>query len=375
LLQRFRDHQRTDPVTPAYDRCGWPRPWRDPDVYDQALELRRCHPTWGAGLIRVVLHERWPQRALPSTRTLRRWFSQAGLGPAPRGRKPMQHRPRATRAHAVWQMDAAEQLRLQTGEQVSWLRLTDECSGAVLGTKVFAVGRWSQVEPGAVQAQLRRAFTRWGRPYQLRVDNGAPWGSKGDLPTPLALWLIGLDIAVLWNPPRQPRQNAVVERSQGVGQQWTEPQNCASAAELQQRADRMDRLQREAYPSVGGRSRLQAYPELVHSGRTYTPAWEARHWSLKLVLDYLSGYAVPRRVDHKGEIWLYDRSYWVGKPWVGQTIYVTVDPQTGEWLYQDHRGGVIRRNASPELTPEAIRGLSFGKSRHRPPRGPRKRPH
>jgi hypothetical protein len=344
-------------------------------VYDQALELRRCHPTWGAGLIRVVLHERWPQRALPSTRTLRRWFSPAGLGPAPRGRKPMQHRPRATRAHAVWQMDAAEQLRLQTGEQVSWLRLTDECSGAVLGTKVFAVGRWSQVEPGAVQAQLRRAFTRWGRPYQLRVDNGAPWGSKGDLPTPLALWLIGLDIAVLWNPPRQPRQNAVVERSQGVGQQWTEPQNCASAAELQQRADRMDRLQREAYPSVGGRSRLQAYPELVHSGRTYTPAWEARHWSLKLVLDYLSGYAVPRRVDHKGEIWLYDRSYWVGKPWVGQTIYVTVDPQTGEWLYQDHRGGVIRRNASPELTPEAIRGLSFGKSRHRPPRGPRKRPH
>src|SRR4029077_2057694 len=30
-----------------------------------------------------------------------------------------------------------EHIRIQTGEEVSWLRLTDECSGAVLWTAVF----------------------------------------------------------------------------------------------------------------------------------------------------------------------------------------------------------------------------------------------
>lgn len=369
LLQRFR--RRPEGLAPAYDRCGWPRPWPDPAVYQQALELRRLHPGWGAGLIRVVLRERWPKAVLPSTRTLRRWFSRAGLGPAPRGRKPSPPRDRATRVHDVWQMDAVEQLRLRDGRRASWLRLTDEFSGAVLHTKAFAVGRWSQVDAAAIQGELRQAFTRWGRPQRLRVDNGSPWGSKGDLPTGLALWVVGLEVAVIWNPPRQPRRNAVVERSQGVSQQWVEPQTCADAAELQRRLDRMDRIQREVYPGVAGRSRLERHPELAHSGREYTPAWEARHWDLRRVLHDLAEYAVPRRVDQKGEIWLYDHSYWVGKPWVGQVIYVSVDPQTGEWVYQDHRGGVIRRHTAPELTQEAITSLRFGTSRYRPPRGKR----
>jgi hypothetical protein len=43
---------------------------------------------------------------------------------------------------------------------------------------------------------LRRAFADWGRPERFRVDNGVPWGSWGDLPTDLALWLIGLGVGV-----------------------------------------------------------------------------------------------------------------------------------------------------------------------------------
>jgi hypothetical protein len=90
-----------------------------------------------------------------------------------------------------------------------------------------------------VQAALRRAFARWGRPQALRVDNGTPWGATGGLPTERALWLLGLGVRVLCNPPRRPQRNGVVERSQGVGQRWGEPHSCASAAaaELQARLD------------------------------------------------------------------------------------------------------------------------------------------
>ncbi|MBV8318944.1 MAG: DDE-type integrase/transposase/recombinase, partial [Planctomycetaceae bacterium] len=71
-----------------------------------------------------------------------------------------------------------------------------------------------------MQAMLRRIFQRWGLPDRLRVDNGHPWGSQNDLPTDLALWLIGLGVNMIWNKPRCPQMNGVVERSQGVTQQW-----------------------------------------------------------------------------------------------------------------------------------------------------------
>ena len=108
-----------------------------------------------------------------------------------------------------------------------------------------------------VQRELRAAFGRWGCPQQLRVDNGKPWGSWSDLPPALALWLIGLGIELVWNPPRQPQYNGVVERSQGTAKRWAEPERCATVAELQERLRADDALQREHYPFQGGRSRWE----------------------------------------------------------------------------------------------------------------------
>jgi hypothetical protein len=66
------------------------------------------------------------------------------------------------------------------------------------------LGTWSKVSPDAVREQLRSAFARWGLPVLMRVDNGAPWGSWGDWPTDLSLWLIGLGVGLHWNNPRSP---------------------------------------------------------------------------------------------------------------------------------------------------------------------------
>src|SRR5438270_9705539 len=109
------------------------------------------------------------------------------------------------------------------------------------------LGAWSKVPPRAVREPLRRAFARWGQPRQLRVDNGVPWGSWGDFPTDLSLWLIGLGVAVHWNNPRSPQENGVVERSQGTSNRWCEPWRSESLEDLQERLDRIDGLYRETY--------------------------------------------------------------------------------------------------------------------------------
>src|SRR5512135_2208843 len=54
LLRRFRCGGQAA-VQPSYDRCGATTPKLPELIVQAALGLRREHPTWGAGLIRVML--------------------------------------------------------------------------------------------------------------------------------------------------------------------------------------------------------------------------------------------------------------------------------------------------------------------------------
>jgi transposase len=138
FLQRFR-HRGRDGILPDY-RGPAATGAAPPEVVQAAVRLRRDHPTWGAGLIRVQLLLEAPGQPAASERTLQRWFVRAGLSPAPAGRPPRVDLDRATSPHETWQMDAKEHIRLYNNDEVSWLRLIDECSGAALWTAVFPPG-------------------------------------------------------------------------------------------------------------------------------------------------------------------------------------------------------------------------------------------
>jgi hypothetical protein len=212
---------------------------------------------------------------------------------------------------------------------------------------------------------LRELFAQWGRPQQLRVDNGVPWGSHGDLPTDLVLWLAGLGVAVKANRPRRPQDNGVVERSQGTGKRWSEPATAADAVELQARLDRFDRLQREQYPYRRQPSRLAAHPELAHSGRAYCRAEEDAAWSLEQVQDLLTHYVVPRRVDCAGNVSVYNRNYYVGKAYTGQSVSVRYEPQQQAWQFLDADSHLRNQQPAPNLTRDHLLTLTVSRRRLR----------
>ena len=293
----------------------------------------------------------------PSARTLQRGLRRADLAPAPAGRPAKGSTPRATLPHDAWQMDAKELIKLNHGDLVSWLRLVDECSGAVLQTVVFPPREMESSPPADVRDQLRRAFARRGLPGSIRVDNGSPWGSKGDFPTELALGLIGLGIGMIWNTPNRPQENGVVERSQGTGDRWCEPGTCAAPAELQTRLDRMDQLHREVYPYRDRLSRLAYYPGLAHSGRPYAPESEADLWDWNRVTTHLSGYVATWQVSRTGMVSIYNRGYYVGRVFQGQEVYVTFDPETNEWVFSDAVGRELRHKTAKEISPECVMAL------------------
>lgn len=122
-------------LRPHYERCG-PRGPRAPAVHAAALALKREHPTWGAGLIRVELAHQFPAETMVQARALQRWFRAAGLQ-RPRAKQPPVVRQRGREAHAVWEVDAKERLRLADGSGASVLTVTDEATGALLGLPPF----------------------------------------------------------------------------------------------------------------------------------------------------------------------------------------------------------------------------------------------
>ncbi len=148
LVRRFAQRGQNG-LEPDYDRCKTKKIPTDSDEFQKATEMRKQHPMWGGGLIRVVLQEQG-EDACPSARTLQRWFRRSTLSPAPPGRRPDSDDRRAHHPHDVWQMDAVDQLRLASGQQVSWLRLVDECSGVVLQTTIFPP---AFLEPGPTSSR------------------------------------------------------------------------------------------------------------------------------------------------------------------------------------------------------------------------------
>ncbi len=219
-------------------------------------------------------------------------------------------------------------------------------------------GYFAQVPPGRVQAELRAGFARRGLPEAIQFDNGNPWGSCGDLPTPLASWLIGLGLRVAWIPPRAPQDTGVVERSQAAAKNWAEPERCHSPEELQARPEAEDRVQREGYPHAGPASRPAAYPGSAHSGRPFDAAWERAHRSWGAVLAHLAGVPVVRRVDGSGKIGLYHEEMYVGTVDRGKEVVVQFDAGSAEWSVSDRAGVELCRRPLTQFDAAGLCRLS-----------------
>jgi hypothetical protein len=229
--------------------------------------------------------------------------------------------------------------------------------------RFFPLGAWSAVGPARARDALRDLFADWGLPGGLRLDNGAPWGSPSDLPTDLALWLIGLGVAVHHNRPRHCQANGRVERGHGVLGAWAEPATQADAAALQAALTAACRLQREAYPAVRGMSRAAASPALMCGGRPFDPAREAAAFDERRVWRFLAERRWTRRVDKAGQISVYNRALGVGKPWQGQEVALQFDAAAVAWVVRDAQGAELARHPALELSRQRILALDVSHKR------------
>ena len=198
-------------------------------------------------------------------------------------------------------------------------------------------------------------------PKAIRVDNGDPWATRSDLPSALALWLIGLDVQVILNRPHHPTDNGIVERHQGVLAGWVEPHRASDRADFQQQLAAAIHMQQERYPAIHGLSRLQAFPDLLHNPRAYRPELEDQLWSWERVALWLSQRVWRRRVDKVGRISWFSSAYSVGRAHAGQDVLIRFDPAQHHWIIETEAGKCLKRYPNLEITPERILAFAISK--------------
>lgn len=233
--------------------------------------------------------------------------------------------------------------------------------GRCWGQGFFPQARANQIEGHEVQTLLRHCFEQWGLPKAIRVDNGDPWATRSDIPSALALWLVGLGVKLLLNRPRHSTDNGIVERDHGVLANWVEAHKAPHRQGLQAQLNWAMTMQRERYPSLAGQSRLQAHPDLRCNPRRYCQSEEAQPWQLQRVDEFMAQSVWTRRGDKIGRVSLFSAAYSVGRAYAGQEVLIHFDPSQREWVIEDAQGQLLKRYPCQEMTPDRILNFNLAK--------------
>lgn len=123
-------------LKPLYGNCGKSKPNRRNWAYRSILWLRRLHPYWGAPLMHLKMSQKYPNRQIPSIRTLQYWFKWSSTGLC-HNTHPKEEVEWAKSPHDIWQTDAKEQGKLLDYSPYCWLTITDEKSGGLIQAPLF----------------------------------------------------------------------------------------------------------------------------------------------------------------------------------------------------------------------------------------------
>ena len=151
--------------------------------------------------------------------------------------------------------------------------------------------------------------------------------------------MIGLGIKVIWNKPRSPKENAKVERSQGVMARWTEFKKCHDTFDLQQRLWEEANFYNYHFPIRGfeNKTRKEQFPKLAFTGQK----WNPKNFKLNRMLTFLSKGSWKRTVSKVGQIPMYNKRFSVGMPYKHQTVSIKLCPDKNTWEVFDPLGILI----------------------------------
>ena len=305
------------------------------EVKEAILHLRKLHPGWGPNTLLAALKmdARWRDQPLPSRACIAALLKQAGLTRRYQPHHDLIQPPQVplNMPHQEWQMDAQGITRVEGVGKVSLITIVD----VVSRLKAESYPSLETTNPALpdYQLTLRRAFLTYGLPETLTLDHGTVFydnTTPSPCPTRLHLWLLALGVQVRFTRKRCPTDHAIIERTHQtmtaqalLGQAY--PSHSSLWAGLDERRDVLNRH----LPSrvLSHKPPLEAYPQAMHSGRSYRPEWEEELLSLEKVCSYLAQGRWFRSVRSNGFFGLGGYQYYLGKHFAQRSVAIRFDPE------------------------------------------------
>lgn len=328
-------------------------------------ELRLAQPGWGPQTLRLALAADprfMDDVGLPSRARIAAYLKAEGLTRRYQRHSELPQPPDTPpqAPHDEWEMDAqgvcilagvGRVVVINVGDPYTHLRV-ESC--ACLGK--------SKADTPDYQLALRRGGLRYGLPKRISLDHDSAFfdsSCPSPYPSRLHLWLVALDVEVRFIPVGRPTAHGFIERThEVVEQQALAGRQLATPAAVQPTLEHRLAFLNTCYPSrsLASQPPLTAYPAARHSGREYRPEWEAELLDLARVYQYLAQGRWFRQVSAKGQFSLGADRYGLGQAWAKQTIEITFDAATQEFVCTSADGQTTHRLPAKGLTKADLMG-------------------
>jgi len=322
----------------------------DDEVEALIVTERRRHPTWGPKKIGRILEVKHGIERTPALSTIGEILKRNGMvevrrrkpGAFPVERGELQE---AERVNQIWAADYKGWFYLGDGQRCDPLTVSDLYSRYII--RLEAV-------PQATQKYSRqafeRAFTRYGLPEIIRVDNGSPFASIGPgRLSKLSAWWITLGIRVEFIRPGKPQDNGSHERMhRTMKAECCEPASANSLAQ-QRRFERWRNEFNEDRPHENIGQRFPA--EIYHAS--------ARRYESCVTADLYEPGEKTHKVDSNGMIYWKGKNWAVGEAFSGLEVVSEKNPERGAKAdtalirFANIKLGIIGDNVWSRLRPTA----------------------
>jgi transposase InsO family protein len=291
------------------------------DVEQKIVELRQCHRAWGGRKLAARLAA-LGVKTLPAASTitsvLRRHdlLDQADCLERQRSRRFERAAP-----NDLWQMDFKGHVPMRQGGRCHPLTVLDDHSRYAI-----VLSACGDEKTATVQGRLTEAFRRYGLPWRMLMDNGAPWGAAGwaaDSPwTRLTLWLARLGVGVSHGRPCHPQTQGKEERfHRTLVAELLRWRTFADLSDAQGQLDpwRFTYNHERPHEALG-----MAVP-----AQRYTPS--PRSFPEQLPTVEYDSKDLVRRVRSDGKIKLHNRLIMIGSSLIGERVAVRPTRDEGLW--------------------------------------------
>lgn len=190
----------------------------DQEVVTAIPEARRCHSSWGAKKLLVLLHKAHPHWDLPGRSTVCDILGRHGLMPKQRQRRRIGHPGKPTSTilapNDLCCADYKGQFKTGNGLYCYPLTVTDSYSRYLLSCQALDSTAVAGAKP-----VFTRVFKEYGLPMRIRTDNGVPFATTTLARlSALSAWWVRLGVMPELIEPGKPQKNGRHERMHRTSQ-------------------------------------------------------------------------------------------------------------------------------------------------------------